>query len=111
MAWHLQGTIFGQVMRFASGNRYFPYPDEIDPLLWKKATVQDTSDVTPEQIPAELGELEKEVDTEAQSDSSQKQEHRYNTEKAGKDNFLIVGWYGPEDPEVRAPNVFMRLFF
>ncbi|TVY91629.1 Caffeine resistance protein [Lachnellula willkommii] len=99
MAWHLQGTIFGQAMRLVSGNKFFRYPDEIDPSLWKKAIQNDTPDETPEQSGVVAADSEKGMDREAQSSSSQNQELQDDTEKVSKKDVLLVGWYGPHDPE------------
>lgn len=100
MAWQLQGTIFGQAMRLVSGNKFFRYPDEIDPSLWKRVIQKDTRNETPEQSGVMAADSEKGLDREAQSSSSQNQELQDDAEKDSKKDVLLVGWYGPDDPEV-----------
>ncbi|KAK4241660.1 benomyl/methotrexate resistance protein [Achaetomium macrosporum] len=91
MQLHIQSTIFGQLVRLASGNKTLRYPDEVDPSLWKKAVQQDRS----------------RQDSNGASDESEKttqdggaadQELPITTDNGGSDA-LVVGWYGPDDPE------------
>ncbi|KAL7946824.1 MFS general substrate transporter [Trichoderma barbatum] len=44
MTFQFYTTTFGQLVRFFSGNKIFQYPNEIDPLLWKKFLHQETSE-------------------------------------------------------------------
>jgi DHA1 family multidrug resistance protein-like MFS transporter len=73
MELHLESTIFGQLVRLLSRGKLLRYPDEIDPSLWEKAVSRDSPDNS-------NGEREKEEDD-------------------GR-SVLLVGWYGPDDPEV-----------
>jgi len=94
MGWRLHATIFGQTMRLVSGQKLFQYPDEIDPTVWKKAVQQqDTS------TPVQTNVLAGDSDKEAQNSSSQSQELQADVEKNGSQEVLLVGWYGPDDPE------------
>ncbi|KAK7937278.1 uncharacterized protein PG986_014146 [Apiospora aurea] len=79
MAFHFQSTIFGQLVRLVSRGRLFQYPDENNPSLWKGAAQKD--DAAPVHAKTE-GRLE-------------------STSHAvdGHGSILIVGWYGPDDPE------------
>ena len=77
MASRYQTAVFGQLVRWMSRGKAFRYPDEIDASLWEKAATPDASRAS--------------SDEEAQDGSP------------GGSDVLVVGWYGPGDPEVRAP--------
>jgi hypothetical protein len=99
MSWRLHDTIFGQVVRFLTSNKYYRYPDEIDPTLWEKAVQKappaaDNSTVS--------GEESK--DKEAQDGAVETQSHKVASVKTEKDDILLVGWYGADDPEVVVPD-------
>ncbi|KAK8022747.1 MFS general substrate transporter [Apiospora rasikravindrae] len=79
MAFHLQTTIFGQLVRLVSRGRLFQYPDERDPSLWKDAVQKD--DTAP---------------AHAQTEVRQRSTPHALDEQG---NLLIVSWYGPDDPE------------
>ncbi|KAK8068657.1 MFS general substrate transporter [Apiospora saccharicola] len=90
---HLQSTMFGQLMRLASGNRLFKYPDEIDPSLWKQA-VQPNESVQSDQsrepsTPSNKEDLPDHVSPNEHPD--------------GSGDVVLVDWYGPDDPEARLP--------
>ncbi|KAK7968051.1 MFS general substrate transporter, partial [Apiospora aurea] len=91
MIFHMESTIFGQLARSITGDRFFQYPDEKDPSWWKKATQTSETPPPPEQqqpspssakLPSGAADHS---EKEAQSDR-------------GSDG-LVVGWYGPDDPE------------
>ncbi|RJE24076.1 resistance protein [Aspergillus sclerotialis] len=82
-------TIFGQLMRSLSGNRLYSYPDEVDPSLWKKAVKQDSSSTSPS-----LNEQTDHVSKEAGAQDAA----GHGTIFEGH-SVLLVGWYGPDDPE------------
>lgn len=90
---HIQSTIFGQFVRLATGNKPLQYPDGIIPSLWKKALQQDGS------LP----------DSQGASDGSRKRTQDDATANRelpitnGALDALVVGWYGPDDPEVAPP--------
>lgn len=88
MKLHIQSTISGQLVRWVSRNAVFKYPDEIDSSLWKRAVQptpsQDSQKPSRSQEPEHLnGEPQQNEDVEAN----------------GSD-VVVVGWYGPDDPEV-----------
>jgi DHA1 family multidrug resistance protein-like MFS transporter len=98
MASRFHSTIFGQLVRALSGNKYFRYPDEIDPSLWKKA-VQSPS---PEEEKGEENNdnndpTMKEAGAGAGAQDLASTNHIVDD---GKD-ILVVGWYGQDDLEVR----------
>ena len=77
MSTQLRDTNFGYLIRLVSRRRLLRYPDEIDPSLWKLAT-QRPSESTGSQKDAREGAV---------------------TGDDGEEVYL-VGWYGPDDPEV-----------
>ena len=84
---HLQSTMFGQLVRFLSGGKLFQYPDEIDPFLWERAVETET----------------REHNTVAEQSAKEAQGCTAIGEQIGGDDgqrILLVGWYGPDDPEV-----------
>ncbi|KAK8117412.1 uncharacterized protein PG998_005693 [Apiospora kogelbergensis] len=87
MTLHLHTTAFGQLVRLVSRRRIFQYPDERNPALWKDA-VQETG---PALVDA----------TEGQShDAAALGSHGPGSKTAHDEHkVLIVGWYGPDDPE------------
>lgn len=89
MAFHLQTTIFGQLVRSVSRGRFFQYPDERDPSLWKGAVQKN--DANASEKPSDTRNQTAPVLDCQGSTSYTLDEH----------SVLIVGWYGPDDPEVR----------
>ncbi|KAK8057134.1 MFS general substrate transporter [Apiospora saccharicola] len=87
MALHLQTTIFGQLVRTVSRGRFFQYPDERDPSLWKGA-VQKNDATAPEKPSDTRSQAAPALDY--QGPTSNILDER---------SVLIVGWYGPDDPE------------
>ena len=92
MAFQFHTTTFGLLMRLLSGNKIFQYPDEIDPLLWKKFLRQDTSEHAND---SGGGSSKNEAD-----ENSALQDTVVHD---GDNEILLVEWYGPDDPEVRQP--------
>jgi len=91
---HLPSTMFGQLMRLVSGNRLFKYPDEIDPTLWKQAVQPNDSDKS--------DKSEKSHEPPALSNKEELHSHASPSEQdGGTQEFMLVGWYGPDDPEVK----------
>ncbi|TRX94637.1 hypothetical protein FHL15_004409 [Xylaria flabelliformis] len=82
IAFFLRTTTFGELVRFLSGNRVFPYPDEIDSSLLKKSVRRDDS----EQL------------NHSNSKSEKEEDQNIATHGTDEDVFL-VDWYGPDDPE------------
>lgn len=107
MELHMQSTIFGQIVRWVSRNGKFKYPDEIDPSL-SKIVVQPTPSQGPQQS-QHSQELER---TDGHIDGSEKEMQEGNVlngdvekneqsmpPRNGPPDVLLVGWYGPDDPE------------
>ncbi|KAI1200247.1 MFS general substrate transporter [Nemania serpens] len=86
MQFHIQSTVFGQFVRLISRNGIFRYPDEIDPSLWEQAVGQDAPSPQREQALRVDGGIDKE-------------EQRSAGVAEDAPEALIVGWYGPADPE------------
>lgn len=88
MQFHIQSTVFGQFVRLTSRNKVFRYPDEIDPSLWEKAVRQDTQSPQPEQALRPV------------YDRTEEEKQKSTGVADGASDILVVGWYGPADPEV-----------
>jgi DHA1 family multidrug resistance protein-like MFS transporter len=99
MSWRLHDTIFGQVVRLLTSNKYYRYPDEIDATLWEMAVQKD-----PPAANSSTASGEESKDKEAQDGAAETQTHKVESMKTEKDDILLVGWYGPDDPEVVVPN-------
>ncbi|KAH8197358.1 hypothetical protein TruAng_008488 [Truncatella angustata] len=95
MKLHVESTIFGQLVRFVSGNKTFQFPDERDSSLWKKAIQQDGSHQS--QTTSEHRGTNDASDKDAQNIAASEQNRG-----RGHDGLdaLVIGWYGPDDPEV-----------
>lgn len=89
MTFQFHTTTFGQIIRLLSRNKVFQYPDEIDPLLWKRFLRQDAS----EHI---NGSSESSSKKEATENGAPENGVLHNDEP----DILLVEWYGPDDPEV-----------
>lgn len=90
MELHLESTMFGHLVRLLSRRKFFRYPGENDPSLWDKA-----------------------VKLVPPVNSNGNQE--YDAGKGMSDDgkcVLLVGWYGPDDPEVsiRFSSIRMRCY-
>lgn len=93
---HIQTSIFGKLVRLLSHNKYFKYPDEIDPSLWKEAIQNQAAGET-----AEIGQSSEDSTKHGQSGShSVHNDQALNGVSTG--NVLLVAWYIPDDPEVCA---------
>lgn len=108
MILQMQSTIFGQLVRLVSRNGKFKYPDEIDPSLWKNAVQRP-----PLQEPQQPPRAQEPGSPNGQADGSEKGVQKGDTANGdvekdaqscfqgdGPDDILVVGWYGPDDPEV-----------
>lgn len=89
MAFQFHTTTFGQLIRLLSGNKVLQYPDEIDPLLWKRFLGQDASN----HMSGSNNGPSKEETTE---DGAPENIVLHD----GEQEILLVEWYGPDDPEV-----------
>ncbi|KAK7752009.1 GTPase-activating protein [Diatrype stigma] len=94
MEFHMQSTIFGQLVRFLSRGKFFKYPDEIDPSLWKKAVQRDTPENTnATSTPADLSKKE------AVIQDNETRDQTVDGCVVGQ-NIILVGWYGEDDTEM-----------
>jgi DHA1 family multidrug resistance protein-like MFS transporter len=104
---HLQSTIFGQIVRIVSRNGKLKYPDEIDPSLWKGALQGD-----PSQEPHQSQQSCERQHPDGQTDGPEKGMQTYGAQSgdiersgqlisptANPSDVVVVGWYGPDDPE------------
>lgn len=106
MVQFFQSTVFGQVMRLLTNNKVLRYPDEIDPSLWKQSCQQQEQDSStpepePAPVPAQTSSPEPSAtDKEARNGEAQREEPDEKKTKNTSNDFLVVGWYGADDPEV-----------
>ena len=101
MAARFRDTAFGQIVRFLSGNKLFRYPDEIDlSLVEKSLPRRSPSTSLPSQEQADAGTAIKE------SDPQDLESRPLSANHVVEDGHYVglVDWYGPDDPEVSAPN-------
>ncbi|KIX01487.1 uncharacterized protein Z518_09213 [Rhinocladiella mackenziei CBS 650.93] len=102
MTTQFRDTQFGHLVRLVSDNKLFPYPDEIDPSLWKKSVQRCATSSSP-RSGDQHGGSEKLRNTNNSTDASVKDLDPRNDDlnravERGKDVYL-VDWYGPDDPE------------
>ncbi|KAJ6035816.1 MFS general substrate transporter [Penicillium herquei] len=83
-------TMFGQIVRLLSNGKAFQYPDEIDPSLWKMA-VQ-------EHAPERLHNVSISDEEKNEHDRNMSAQEQILSDRCDQ-NVLLVGWYGPDDPE------------
>ena len=89
MAFQFHATTFGQLIRLLSGNKILQYPDEIDPLLWKRFLRQDASK---HMNSSNIGPSKEEATEDGAPENTVLHD--------GEQEILLVEWYGPDDPEV-----------
>jgi DHA1 family multidrug resistance protein-like MFS transporter len=113
----IRDSPFGHCVRLVTRNKYFQYPEEKDPNLWKKYVNQEKSgyvahhgDTQPpdeevEELRQARGVRERE-DSESSSRTQVGDGEGYNhasgvrvDPEKGKDQH-VIDWYGPEDPAV-----------
>ncbi|OTB09775.1 hypothetical protein K445DRAFT_311111 [Daldinia sp. EC12] len=88
MATQIRDTQFGHLVRFLSRNKLFPFPDEVDPSLWKKSLPGHTG--PPLKSPTEqANDAQGVVVQDSDADQTIIDDR----------NFYVVDWYGPDDPE------------
>lgn len=83
MAVQLRETQLGGLLRLLSGNRLLQYPDELDPGLAK--TFQRDS-INPQ---TDLKAIEQNEEPVKGNDGAE-----------DRNDVCLIGWYGPNDPEV-----------
>lgn len=121
MTTYLRDSAYGQLVRLILGTRYFQYPEEKDPSIWKEfvdkeksANIARFGNLTgpPVESTHTLGSFrtaseEKDKETDGASLRSAWSNHAEGVNAAsgapvdperGQD-LHIVGWWGPDDPE------------
>ncbi|KAI1081397.1 MFS general substrate transporter [Whalleya microplaca] len=85
-------TPSGQLVRALSSSRFFRYPDELDPSLWKKYVPRNTTS---------LASLSGEQTDKPSSEPNMPAIAFQNLDCVVDDgqNILLVDWYGSDDPE------------
>lgn len=94
MATQLRDTAFGQLVRRLSNNRWFRYPDELDPTLWEKH-LRDRESTTDEK---HNGSSPDGTDASLPGPEGGSAGDGTRSVEDGQDVYL-VDWYGPDDPE------------
>lgn len=89
MAFRFHTTTFGQLVRLLSRNKVFQYPDEIDPLLWKRLFRQDA-----------LEHMDGSGREPSKNETTEDGIPQNTAFHDGEQEVLLVEWYGPDDPEV-----------
>lgn len=93
MATQIRETAFGQLTRRLSNNRWFRYPDEVDPTLWEKY-LRDRESTTEEK---HCRSSPSGADASSSGPEGPAGDGPRSVED-GQDVYL-VDWYGPDDPE------------
>lgn len=83
MAVQLRETQLGVLLRLLSGNRLLQYPDELDPSL-AKTFQRDSTD----------------PETALKASEQNEEPVKANGGAEDRNEVYLVGWYGPNDPEV-----------
>lgn len=119
----IRDTAFGQIVRLATRNRVFQYPEEQDSEHWKNYLNEEKSGniaqhgttEPPENEPQDTSQNATEMHTRdeqanngGESRDSMYTDVTYNEasgvqidQEKGRDK-NVIDWYGPNDPEVRA---------
>lgn len=88
-------TVCGQLVRLVTRNALLQYPDEIDSALWK-ASIENSKAVA-------TSPGEKILSEEVSASIHVRGPDASNRGPVSEDDILLVGWYGPNDPEVSIP--------
>lgn len=107
MKLQIQSTIFGQLVRWVTRNGMFKYEDEIDPSLWKSAVQQTPSQESQRSQQSQEPERTNGHIDGSESGTQEGEALNEDLEKNGQPipsrdgpyDVLVVGWYGPDDPE------------
>lgn len=110
----IRDSPFGHIVRLVTRNKYFQYPEEKDPQLWKKYVSQEKSgyvahhgDTSPPEEESEdlrqaRGIREREGSESSRTEVGEEYNHasgvRIDREK-GRDQH-VIDWFGPDDPQV-----------
>jgi DHA1 family multidrug resistance protein-like MFS transporter len=116
MADLIRDSAFGHCVRFVTKGKYFQYPEEKDPELWKKYVSHEKSGYMAYHGTTSAPENAGDIDELTQAHGVRSREHseassrtvgdgineasgvRVDPEK-GRD-IHVVDWYGPDDPQV-----------
>ncbi|KAF9695857.1 hypothetical protein EKO04_006252 [Ascochyta lentis] len=109
----IRDSPFGHIVRLVTRNKYFQYPEEKDPNLWKKYVNQEKSgyaahhgDTSPpkeevEELQQARGVRDREGSESSHTEVGEDYNHasgvRVDQEK-GKD-LHVIDWFGPDDPQ------------
>lgn len=111
MDFHMQSTIFGQLVRWVLRNGSFKYPDEIDPFLWKSAVQrrpsQELQQSHQSRKPERSGQIDgsqRKMQTGEALNKDVETVQKSTLPRYGPQDVLVVGWYGPDDPEASDPD-------
>lgn len=118
MELHMQSTIFGQLLRWISRKAIYKYPDEIDPSLWKSSVHQVASQEFQQsqqsQEPEHTNGHTNKSETGIQKDGTRNGDIEKDTismpPRDSSHDVLVVGWYGPDDPEASDSRYFKLHF-
>ncbi|KAF2622136.1 multidrug resistance protein-like protein [Macroventuria anomochaeta] len=109
----IRDSPFGHIVRLVTRNKYFQYPEEKDPNLWKKYVNQEKSGYVahhgntspPEEEVEELRQARGVRDREGSESSRTEIGEEYNyasgvkiDQEKGKDQH-VIDWFGPDDPQ------------
>jgi DHA1 family multidrug resistance protein-like MFS transporter len=89
-------TPFGKLLRFVSGNALLRYPDEADSTLWKASVEQ--AELSTASLKEKSGGEGEGASPAAPVPDGQ------NGASTSESDVILVGWYGPNDPEVSSPH-------
>ena len=110
----IRDSPFGHIIRLVTQDKYFQYPEEKDPNLWKKYVNQEKSGYVahhgntspPEEEVDELRQARGVRDREGSESSRTEVGEEFNyasgmriDQEKGKDQH-VIDWFGPDDPHV-----------
>jgi hypothetical protein len=113
----IRDSPFGHIVRLVTRQKYFQYPEEKDPKLWKKYVHEEKSAYMAHHGTAEPPEEETDELKDLRGVRSREQGYGSNSERTlgegvneasgarvdpekGKDKH-VISWFGDEDPQVR----------
>lgn len=107
---------FGQIVRWATKNKYFQYPEEKDPSLWQKyVDTEKSKNMAQFGQPNPPEESEQDDDKSSQADSQSRDRSQSNSSRTLADNdradqqanntdpekgkdLTVVSWFSDDDP-------------
>ena len=104
-------TAFGQIIRFLSGNRLLPYPEELPGFEFKYPATQDPEIKVEEHLRASLNAGETYDPEKAQLPSNRRGSSTPNSESlTPKDALILVDWYSAGQSDNSIPSTFPSVF-